>query len=388
VIRLLAAALAFLAGAAAPAEAEPPAPGESLVYFGTYTGANSRGIYVSRLDLATGHLTPPELAAESEGPSFLALHPSRPLLYAVNEVSEFEGEKAGSVSAFAIDEATGRLRLLNRVSSKGGAPCHLVVDATGRSVLVANYSGGSVASLPVADDGRLGPASAFVQHRGHGANPDRQAGPHAHAALLDAANRTALVADLGLDQILAYRFDAARGALDPADPPSASVAPGSGPRHLAFTPDGRRLYVVTEMAMTVTGFRYEAGRLTEEATTSLLPEGQKPGPADSGAEIVVHPSGRFLYTSSRGPDVLTAFAIDGKTGRLTFVDRVSSGGKTPRNFAIDPSGRFVLAANQRSDSVVAFRIDEKTGRLTPTGQVLEVGSPVCVVFRSRSSGPR
>lgn len=389
--RRLAALFAFGAAGAFPGPvgaADAPPPRGSFVYFGTYTGEKSRGIYVSRFDPATGRLTTPELAVESKNPSFLALHPSRPLLFAVNEVGDFEGQSAGSVSAYAIDDATGKLKLLNRVSSKGADPCHLLVDPTGRNLLVANYSGGSVASLPIGETGALGKETAFVQHQGKGADPGRQQGPHAHAVALDAANRFALAADLGLDQVLVYRFDPARGALQPAEPPYASVKPGAGPRHMAFAPGGRHLYVLTEMDMTVAVFKYEAGRLVEDQTVAVLPEGTKPGPKDSGAEIEVHPGGRFVYASSRGPDTITVFAIAPATGRLTVVERVSTGGKTPRNFAIDPTGRTLLAANQGSDSVVAFRIDDKTGRLTPTGQVVEVGKPVCVTFRSAPTKAR
>jgi len=372
-------ALFLAAGAGAAAGAAPPSA-QDLVYIGTYTRATSRGIYVARFDPATGRLDPPELAAESSNPSFLALHPDRALLYAANEVSDFEGQAAGSVSAFAIDAATGRLRLLNRVSSRGADPCHLVVDGTGKNVLVANYTGGSVASLPIRPDGSLGAATAFVQHQGSGANPDRQKGPHAHAVQLDAANRLLLVADLGLDRVLLYRFDAARGALEPSDPPHASLGPGAGPRHLAFAPDGRHLYAVNEMNLTVRVFRYDAGRLIDEQTVSTLPAGTKPGKADSTAEVQVHPSGRFLYASNRGPDTIAVFAIDAASGRLTPVEHVPTGGRTPRNFAIEPAGRYLLAANQGSDTVVVFRIDPDTGRLSPAGQSVAVGAPVCLTF--------
>lgn len=370
--------------------APPPPAGEVIVYIGTYTGAKSRGIYVARLDLATGRLSAPELAAESENPSFLALHPDRALLYAANEIGSFEGQKAGSVSAFAIDDATGRLRSLNRVSSRGADPCHLVVDRSGRNLLVANYSGGSVASLPIDKDGLLQPASAFVQHTGSSVNPDRQKAPHAHAVGLDGRNRLALVADLGLDKLLLYRFDPDRGTLAPSDPPFASLKPGAGPRHFAFHPDGKRVYVVNEIDLTVTAFAFaaETGTLTARQTLSTLPAGVAPRPEDSTAEIAVHPGGRFLYVSNRGTDTIVVFSIDGTTGQLVPVAHVPTGGKTPRNFAIDPSGRFLLAANQKSDSVVVFRIDPDTGRLSPAGSSIEVGAPVCLVFRAPRPLPK
>ena len=370
---------------AAPSAAAPPSGGTLRVYFGTYTGPKSKGIYVAPFDAATGKLGALRVAGETENPSFLALHPKRPLLYAVNEVDNYEGQKAGSVSAFAIDPATGDLRALSRASSRGAAPCHLVVDRSGRHVLVANYSGGSVASLPIRADGGVGPASSFVQHAGTGADPRRQKGPHGHMIEADKANRFALAADLGLDQILVYRFDAKSGALTPAAPPYASVAPGSGPRHFAFSPDGRDVYVLNEMKVTVAAFKYAGGKLTEYQTVSAMPGGAEPTSADSGAEIAVHPSGRFVYTSQRGPDNIAVFARDAATGRLTLVEHVASGGKTPRGFGIDPSGRWMLVGNQRSDSVVVFAIDVKTGRLTPTGQTAEVGTPVSVVFGSAAA---
>jgi len=352
-----------------------------FVYFGTYTGEKSRGIYVASWDAAAGKVGPVRLGAETPSPSFLTLHPTRPLLYAVNEVDDFGGEKAGSVSAFAIDPATGDLRALGRpASTKGGSPCHLVVDPSGRYVLAANYGGGSVAVLPIAADGSVGEATGFVRHQGSGADPKRQKAPHAHMVSFDPAHRLALVADLGLDQVLLYRFDAGHGRLEPSDPPFARVAPASGPRHFAFSPDGRDLYVDDEMKVDVTAFKYGGGKPTSFQTLSALPAGTTPGPEDSGAEIAMHPSGRFVYASNRGPDTIAVFSRDAATGMLTLLESVPTGGRTPRNFAIDPSGHFLLAANQRGDSVVVFRIDEGTGRLTPTGQKVEVGAPVCVSF--------
>jgi 6-phosphogluconolactonase len=356
-----------------------------LVYFGTYTGPNSKGIYVAPFDTATGKLGALRVAAETENPSYLALHPKRPLLYAVNEIDNYEGQKAGAVTAFAIDPATGDLRILSRASSRGASPCHLVVDGSGSHVLVANYGGGSVASLPIRADGGVEAASSFVQHAGTVADPKRQKGPHGHMIETDKANRFALAADLGLDQILVYRFDAKSGALTPAQPPYASVAPRSGPRHFAFSPDGSDVYVLNEINVTVTAFKYKDGRLTEYQTVPAMPGGAEPTPEDSGAEIAVHPSGRFVYTSQRGPDDIAVFARDGATGRLTLVEHVASGGKTPRGFGIDPTGRWMIVGNQRSDSLGVFAIDPKTGRLTPTGQTAEVGAPVSVTFLASPS---
>jgi 6-phosphogluconolactonase len=348
---------------------------ELRVYVGTYTRGQSKGIYLCRLDLADGTLEPVGLAAEVANPSFLAVHPSRPLLYAVGEVSSFAGNRTGAVSAFSIDPQTGKLGLLNQQSSQGAGPCHLVVDPTGRYVLVANYGGGSVACLPIQEDGRLGEATSFVQHEGSSVNPRRQQGPHAHSINLDAAGRFALVPDLGLDKILIYRFDAAAGKLLEGDPPWARVAPGAGPRHLAFHPTRPYAYVINELDSTVTAFAYDAqrGRLDPLQTISTLPEDFEGD--NTAAEVQVHPSGRFLYGSNRGHDSIAAFAVDTETGKLTCVAHQSTQG----NFGIDPTGAYLLAANQTTDNIVVFRIDPKTGVLDPTGHSATTQSPVCVL---------
>jgi 6-phosphogluconolactonase len=248
---------------------------------------------------------------------------------------------------------------------------------------VANYGGGSVAALPIQGDGRLGPATAAIQHEGSGINPRRQEAPHAHSINLDRANRYAFAADLGLDRILVYRFDPARGTLAPHEPPSIAIAPGSGPRHFALHPGGRFAYVINEITLTVTAMEYDAGKgvLKEIQTVSTLPEGAAKN--GSTAELQVHPSGKFLYGSNRGHDSIAIFAIDAATGRLTPAGHQPTGGKTPRNFGIDPTGSYLLAANQDSDTITVFRIDPQTGRLTPTGQTLEAPRPVCVKFMPR-----
>jgi 6-phosphogluconolactonase len=352
------------------------------VYIGTYTGAKSKGIYVSRFDAASGKLGAPQLAAEVASPSFLAIHPNRRLLYAANEIGDFNGKKSGAVSAFAIDPNSGKLTLLNEKPSGGDGPCHLAVDHSGRVVLVANYGGGSVETLPIEKDGRLGGPATFIQHQGSSVDPQRQEGPHAHFITTDARNRFALACDLGLDKVLIYKFDPATATLTPNDPPSSSIAPGSGPRHLAFNPDGRFAYVISEIKCTMTALTYDSkrGGLTVFQTLSTLPDGEPVKPNYSTAEVAVHPSGKFLYGSNRGHNSIAIFRIDKKTGKLTHEENVSTEGKTPRSFGIDPTGRYLLAANQDSDSVVAFRIDQVTGHLTPAGSSIEVGAPVCVVF--------
>ena len=387
IIRLLVVLFAAILGVSLAAPLGSPvaaaARGELLVYFGTYTGeqSTSKGVYVARLDLASGKVTEPELAAETTNPSFLAIHPSGRFLYAANEVGTFNGEQTGSVSGFAIDRRTGKLTALNQESSKGRGPAHLIVDKSGRDVLVANYGGGSVAVLPIGADGRLKPATAFVQHEGKSVHP-RQNRPHAHSINVSPNDHFAYAADLGLDKVLIYRFDAKKGTLAPAAPPFAAVAPGSGPRHFAFHPKGRFAFVINEISVTLTAFRADSrnGSLTEVQTISTLPEGQSVQTGYSTAEVQVHPSGRFVYGSNRGHDSLTVFAFDDKTGRLSFVQNEPTQGNAPRGFGIDPTGNFLLAGNQRTHTVVVFRIDPKTGRLTPTGQTIQLGSPVCVKF--------
>jgi len=351
------------------------------VYFGTYTGAKSQGIYVSRL-AADGRLTAPELAAASPNPTFLAVDPAHRFLYAINEIGNFAGGKSGSVSAFALDAHTGRLTALNQQSTVGSGPAHVSVDGTGKFVMVANYGGGSFASFPVNPDGSLGGAASFFQMHGSSVNPTRQREPHGHFVTADPANRFALMCDLGLDQVLVFKLDPATGTLTPNDPPFARLKPGAGPRHLAFRSDGKFVYVINELDCTLTALAYDAahGSLAEVQSISTLPPGEEVRKNYSTAEVFVHPNGKFLYGSNRGHNSIAVFSIDAATGKLTLVEHVPSGGKTPRNFNLDPTGRFLLSANQDSGNVVVFRIDEKTGRLTPTGDSVELQKPVCVIF--------
>jgi 6-phosphogluconolactonase len=364
--------------------ASPPQKSNYLLYVGTYTeeGGKGKGIYAYRYDSATGQIAPLGLAAETTNPSWLALDPSGRFLYAVNELGNYKGANSGGVSAFAIDRTTGKLTFLNQVRSRGADPCYLTVDHSGKFVLVANYTGGSVAVFPILADGKLGEASAFVQHTGRGPNSSRQEGPHAHSIVLTPDNRFAIVNDLGLDELLVYKFDSSKGTLTPNNPPFVKLAPGSGPRHFALRPDGKFAYVVAEMGHTVTVFSNDPSTetLRRLQTISTLPAGF--AGRNDDAEIEVHPSGKFLYASNRGHDSIAVFAIDAKKGTLRPVEYAPTGGKEPRNFAIDPTGRLLFAANQNSNKIVIFKIDRKTGRLAPTGQVMEVGSPVCVKFLS------
>ncbi len=350
-----------------------------LLYFGTYTRANSRGIYVSKFEPASGRLGPPELAAEMRNPSFLARHPTRPLLYAVGETDSFAGQRAGAVCAFRIQH-TGKLILLNQRPSRGTGPCHLAVDQTGKCLLVANYGSGSVAALPLENDGRLGDGGMSIQHRGSSTNAQRQTGPHAHFIAATSNNRFALVCDLGLDKVLVYRLDPKRARLAPNDPPGVSVAPGSGPRHLAFHPNGRFVYVLNELASTLDVFDYDqsSGTLKPLQTVRTLPEDFKG--ENSCAEIQVHPSGKFVYASNRGHNSIGVFSVDRKTGRLTAVEHTHSRGATPRHFILSPDGCWLTAENQDSNNIAVFKVDPKSGRLQPTGQEIALGAPACALF--------
>jgi len=351
-----------------------------LVYVAARTKEKGGGIHRYHLDTATGKLTWVGVTAELANPSFLAIHPNKRFLYAVNEISNFQGKREGAASAFAIDPATGDLTLLNQQSTCGRGPCHLVVDAEGKCVLAANYGGGSVCALPIGPDGRLGKATASVQHEGHSVNPKRQKGPHAHSINVSPDNRFAFAADLGLDKILVYRLDAAKGTLAPNTPPSAATAPGAGPRHFAFHPTGRFAYVINELGNTVTAFSYDAakGMLTQMQDITTLPAGF--AGESYTAEVQVHPSGKWLYGSNRGHDSIAIFAIDPATGKLTPAGHEPTQGSWPRNFGIDPSGAWLLAANRKADNLVVFGIDPATGALKPTGQVIAVPAPVCVKF--------
>ena len=381
---------AFLLVLAAPvfllpsvwAQEKSEAPRKYLAYIGTYTTkTQSKGIYAYRFDGATGKLSAMGVAAESADPSFLTVHPGGKYLYAVNEIGNFNGEKSGAVSAYAIDRKTGKLTLLNQVASRGAGPCHISLDKTGKYVLVANYDSGTVAVFPVQSDGQLGKYTAFEKHIGSGVNKERQEGPHAHWIATSPDNRFLLTADLGIDRILISKFHLADGAFTRNKPNSGvKLKSGAGPRHAAFHPGGKFFYVTSELNSTVTAYSYDAkgGALHELQVISTLPKDFS-GENDA-AEIAVHPSGKFLYVSNRGRDSIAVFAMDPLKGKLTPVADIATQGKTPRNFAIDPTGRYLLAANQNSNSVVVFKIDLITGGLILTNQAVEVAAPVCITF--------
>jgi len=351
------------------------------VYLGT-ASPQSKGIYVSQMDLTTGKLTKPEIAGEVTRPSFLAIHPHKQFIYATCQINDSKGQKISGISAFSIDPQTAKLTLLNELFSGGPGACHLNVDPDGKSVLVANYQGGSVSVLSLEQDGRLGKSTAFIQHQGSSVHPKRQEQAHAHSINLDPSNRFALVADLGMDKILIYSFDALKGSLTANEPPFVSVRSGAGPRHLTFHPNGKWLYLINELDSTMTRYEYEShgGKLETKESVPMLPEGFKE--ENTCAEVAVHPSGRFLYGSNRGHDSITGFSIDSLTGKLTFIEHQSTQGSFPRHFGITPDGSFLIVANQKSDNLVVYRIDVETGRLKPTGQILEVPAPTCVKFLS------
>ena len=358
----------------------PSDHGECLLYIAARTTGKGKGIYAYRLNADTGSLTSIGIAADTADPGFLVIHPNHRFLYAVRESGGFAGTSNGTVSAFSIDPATGTLTLLNQQSSGGRGPCHLAVDNSGHCVLVANYAGGSVATLTNLADGSLGTVTSLLQHHGSSVYPKRQAGPHAHEVGFDASNRRAFCTDLGLDKIFIYQLDPKTAALTTNDPPFAALAPGSGPRHFAVHPNGRFVYVINELNSTITAFDYNAknGALQTQQTIPTIPDTFSA--TNYPSEIAIHPSGKFLYGSNRGHDSIAVYAVDEPTGKLTPIEYQSTQGKTPRNFGIDPTGNFLLAANQNSDTVVVFRIDPKTGRLKATGQILEVPTPVCVTF--------
>ena len=355
---------------------------KAIVYVGTFKRESSKGIYAWRLDLNSGKMDPLGLAADTMRPVFIALHPNRRFLYAVSRPTAVDRTNMGVVLAYAIDPETAGLRLLNSFSTRGIDPAYVVVDRTGQNLLVANFGSnagkGCVAVFPVKKDGSLAGASDFIEYSGTGVHPQRQQGPHSHAINVSPDNRFAFVADLGLDKIFVYHFDAEKGKLTPNSPSYTTLLPGAGPRQFVFHPKGKFLYVVNEIQSTVTTFTYSAGSLKELQTISTLPQGFNG--TNTAATVQVHPTGKFLYASNRGADNIAVYSIDSKTGTLTLVESVPAQGKAPGNFAIDPSGAWLVAANQASDSLVLFRIDTQTGRLITTGQSFAVGTPSCVKF--------
>lgn len=375
---------------------DAPLKNASLVYVGTFTEtpAKSKGIYLFWLATegnevsANVTLMPLGVAAETPSPSFLTLDLKRRLLFCVNETETFNRKPGGGVSAFAIDPASGKLKLINQRSSMGAGPCHLVLDKTGGNVLVANYNSGNVAVLPVSADGTLGEATCVIQDAGKGPNAKRQEGPHAHCVTMSPDNKFAFVCDLGIDKVMIFKFDAEHGKLTANEPAFAQTKPGAGPRHLVFHPNGKFAYLIHELDSTITAFAYDAqtGVLKELQTLSSLPRSYE-GP-NKAAEVAIVPSGKFLFASNRGKDTVVLFAIAPDTGTLTWVAEQNTGGKTPRQFGIQPSGKLLAICNQDSDSVLMCGIDAISGRLKPTDVFTPVPSPVCAVFLPAVGGEK
>ena len=363
-----------------------------LVYVGTYTepiqfgtgqvlDGKGEGIYAFCMDRETGALELIGKTIEVANPSYLAFDATQRFLYAVNELKSYQGHPTGTVSAFALDPATGGLEFMNKQPTHGTDPCHVAVHPKGKYVFVANFMSGSIGVLPVRPGGGLQAVSDFVQHRGSSIDPVRQNGPHAHSVTLDGSGCYAFVPDLGLDKVVIYRFDAVRGMLERTGAPWIKMKPGSGPRLLALDPGGTTAYLVNELSSTIAVLAWDrrVGALRELQIVPTLPAGF--AGRSTCADVQVSPSGRFVYASNRGHDSIAVYRADRRTGTLTPVDHQSSGGKTPRSFAIDPTGRLLLVANQDSDSIVTFRIHGQTGKLQPTGHIAQVPTPVCVKVR-------
>jgi 6-phosphogluconolactonase len=362
---------------------------QRLIFVGTYTEpilfgsgkilkGKGKGIHVYRFDADLGTMSEERIMDARPNPSYLVTDPSCRFLYAVNELKEFEGAPTGAISAFSMDADSGELQFLNRKPTHGTDPCHVTVHQSGRYVLVANFMSGSVCVLPICEDGSLGDATDVIQHHGSSVDPARQAGPHAHAVVLDKTGSHVFIPDLGLDKVMIYRFDKRHGQLRPHDPPWIEGTPGSGPRQLVLHPSARYAYLINELDSTMTAFQYneEKATLREIQTVPTLPEGFQG--TNTCAEIQISPSGEFLYGSNRGHNSIVTYAIRPSDGTLVYVGHQSTRGSTPRHFAVDPGGDFVLVANQDSDNIVVFAIDLATGELVPTAHGVQVPTPVCV----------
>lgn len=351
---------------------------EPLVFISAFAPSPEGAIHAFRLDLQTGKLTPLHRTTGVEHPFFIALSPDHRFLYSIH-AQKFGSKEPEQVAAYELVGRSGELRLLNRQSALGSAACYLSVDATGKTVLVANYSTGSVASLPVQADGSLGKASSFVQHAGSSVDPARQEGPHAHCFVISPDNRFAFAADLGLDQVLGYRLEAATAKIAPNQPPFVKSPAGAGPRHLTFHPNGQHVYVINELSNSVTLFDYAAaaGTLTERQTIATLPRDFQS--KSYCADVKITPNGRFLYGTNRGHDSVAAYRLS-EDGRLTLIGIDPSLGKGPQNLAITPDGRLLLCANMPGNNVAVFRIDPQSGKLTSVGQPVALPSPSCIRF--------
>ena len=351
-----------------------------IVFISAFAPGDDGAIHAFRLDPDAGQLTPVGRTTDIEHPFFMAVSADCRFLYAVHCPDKFGGDSHEQVGAYEIVGRSGRLKLLNRQSALGSATCYLDLDADGKTLVVANYSTGSVASLPIREDGSLDEASSFIQHEGSSVDPARQQGPHAHSIVVSPDNRFVFSADLGLDRILSYRLDAKTAKLSPNQPPFAKTSPGAGPRHLTFHPNGRWVYVINELHNSVTMFDYDSGpgTLTEQQTISTLPDGFDG--TSYCADLKITPDGRFLYGTNRGHDSIAAYRI-GDDGRLTLLKIEPSLGKGPQNLAVTPGGELLLSANMPGNNVAVFRIDAQTGGLTPVGEPVSMPGPSCIMIR-------
>lgn len=348
------------------------------VFIGTNTGKNStsKGIYLADFNAETGQLSEPTLAAEYQNPGFLALHPTQPVLYACGQPTTPFPNGSSSVAAFQIGKDQS-LKFLGEASVGGKGACHLVVDATGKTVAVANYGDGTLATVRLDDAGVPGALVSALAHQGSGPMKNRQAGPHAHGVYFDKANRFLFVPDLGIDQVVIYPFDAATSKLGEALPPLAT-APGAGPRHMAFSPDEKNAYVINELDNTMLAASYADGKLTPLGTVPTLPADFTG--INTTAEIAVHPNGKYVYNTNRGHDSITVYQRDEKTGTLTVLQNIPCGGKIPRHFTIDPSGKWLLCAHQNSNTISVLALDPDSGKLSPASHTVSSPSPICLIF--------
>ena len=373
VVRIFSVLLAVILSAPATAE-------NMFVYFGSHGAGPHNGFSLASFDTDTGKLTEPVFLEEAEAPAYFIIRPDGRRLYTCNS---FPGS---SVSAYAIDPTTAKLKLINKQPSGGGDPSYVSLDPSGHYLLVANFLGGSAAVFALRPDGSIGRRTAFIQHIGASLDPHDPRHAHAHSIRFDPSHRFVLLADLGLDKIFVYRLNPKTGALTPSDPPFASVAPGSGPRHTAFDPRGRYVYAINQTANSIVRFGWNSDRgvLTQFETISTLPEGFKG--ENTGSEILMHPSGKFLYATNRGNNSVAVFSVQADTGRLTLIQHISSDGKTPRNAEFDPTGKWLLVTNKDSNNAVVFRIDQSTGQLTQNGDPVTVPAPFCERFLFAAQG--
>ncbi len=351
-----------------------------IAYVGTYSQNGSKGIYRLEFNSETGSLKLLEGTNAIENSSFLAIHPNRKYLYAVSEVAKYKGKDTGSVVAYRIEGDQGELVELNQLATGGAVPCHLSIDSTGHCLVIANYTGGSIASFRLKENGELdSPMASLMQHHGQSINKQRQESAHAHSANISADDRLVYAADLGIDQIIIYQLDPQTAKLSENEPSIIKIKPGSGPRHFTFHPQKDFAYVLNELSCDIIAFKRnpDNGDLKTLQTIPTVPE-VKPG--YSTAEIRIHPNGKFLYASNRGHNSLATYRIDKSTGLLTALGNEPTGGEMPRNFTFDPTGKFILAANRVSNNIIVFRIDQETGLLTRTENEVKIPMPVCIRF--------